>query len=97
MSGTSIIIGKILCFRQGHLKSVMFCEVESNVKMMRCRLQDKNGEGETGEQGEAANLDDSGGRVRLLCWRRLEGRARLLGWRRLVQGEAVRLKKVVDG
>ena len=34
-------------------KSVMFCEVESNVKMTRCKLQGGDGEVETGEQGEA--------------------------------------------
>ena len=39
---------------------------------------------ETGEQGEAAKLEDAGGRERLIGWRRLKGRARLLGWRRLV-------------
>ena len=37
---------------------------------------------ETGEQGEAAKLEDAGGRKRLLGWRRLEWRARLLGQRR---------------
>ena len=52
---------------------------------------------ETGEQGEAAMLEDAGDRERLLGWRRLEGRARLLGWRRLVQGEAVKLEEAVDG
>ena len=46
---------------------------------------------ETGEQGEAAKLEDSGGRQRLLGWRRLEGRARL------VQREAVKLEEAVDG
>ena len=39
---------------------------------------------ETGEQGEAAKLEDSGGRERMLGKRRLEGKARLLEWRRLV-------------
>ena len=34
-------------------KSGMFCEVESNVKMTRCKLQGGDGEVETGEQGEA--------------------------------------------
>ena len=52
---------------------------------------------ETGEQEEAAKLEDSGGRERLLGWRRLEGRAMLLEWRRLVQGEAVKLEEAVDG
>ena len=52
---------------------------------------------ETGEQGEAAKLEDAGGRERLLGWRRLKGRAWLLGWRRLVQGEAVKLEEAVDG
>ena len=32
---------------------------------------------ETGEKGEAAKLEDTGGRERLLGWRKLEGRARL--------------------
>ena len=52
---------------------------------------------DTGEQGEAAKLEDAGGEERLLGWRRLEGRARLLGWRRLVQGEAVKMEEAVDG
>ena len=52
---------------------------------------------ETGEQGEAAKLEDAEGREMLLGWRRLKGRARLLGWRRLAQGEAVKLDKAVDG
>ena len=52
---------------------------------------------ETGEQGEAAKLEDAGGREMLLGWRRLEWRARLLGWRGLVQGDAVKLEKAVDG
>ena len=56
--------------------------------MARWRWRGGNGKVETGEQGEAAKLEDAGGRERLLGWRRLEGRARLLGWRRLVQGEA---------
>ena len=47
----------------------------------------------TKEQGEAAKLEDSGGRERLLRWRRLEGRKMLLDWRRLVQGEAVKLEE----
>ena len=65
--------------------------------MARWRWQGGNGEVETGEQGEAAKLEDAGGRERLLGMRRLEGRARLLGWRRLVQGEAVKLEEAVDG
>ena len=52
---------------------------------------------ETGEKGEAAKLEDTGGRERLLGWRKLEGRARLLVWRRLVQGEAVKLEDAADG
>ena len=40
---------------------------------------------ETCEQGEAAKLEDAG------------GRERLLGWRRLVQGEGVKLEEAVDG
>ena len=61
----------------------------------RCTLQ--GGNGGTGGQGEAAKLEDAGGRERLLGWRRLEGRARVLGWRRLIQGEAVKLEEAVDG
>ena len=57
--------------------------------MARWRWRGGNCEVETGEQGEAAKLEDAGARERLLGWRRLEGRARLLRWRRLVQGEAV--------
>ena len=60
------------CFRLGALKSGMFSEVESEVKMTRCRLQ--------GEDGEVKS------RERLPDWRMLEGRERLLGllgWRRL--------------
>ena len=60
MSGTSIFITTTFCFRLGHLKSGIFFEVDSNVKMTRCRLQGGNGEVETGEQGEAAKLEDSG-------------------------------------
>ena len=60
-----------------------------------------NAEVETGEQGEAAKLEDAGGRERMLGtqvgWRRPEVRARLLGWWRLVQGEAVKLEEAVDG
>ena len=52
---------------------------------------------ETGEKGEAAKLEDTGGRERLLGWRKLEGRAKLLVRRRLVQGEAVKLEEAVDG
>ena len=52
---------------------------------------------ETVELGEAAKLEDAGGRQRLLESRRLEGMARLLGWRRLVEGEAVQLEEAVDG
>ena len=52
---------------------------------------------ETGEHGEAAKLEDAGGRQRLLGSRRLEGMTRLLGWRRLVEGEAVQLEEAVDG
>ena len=46
MSGTSIFNGTTSCFRLGPLKCGMFCEVESNVKMTRCRLQ--GGDGEVG-------------------------------------------------
>ena len=53
--------------------------------MERWRWRGGNGEVETGERGEAAKLEDGG------------GRERLLGWRRLVQGEAVKLEEVVDG
>ena len=93
MSGTSIVIDTIACFRLGPLKSWMFCKVESNVKMNWCRLQ--GGEDKVGmarwrlESRERPKLEDSGGRERLLGWRRLEGSARLLGcssvssWRRL--------------
>ena len=101
MSGTSIFIGTTSCFRLGPLKSGMFCKVESNVKMTRCRLQ--GGDDEVGmarwrlESRERPKLEDAGGRERLLGWRRLEGRARLLGWSRLVQGEAVKLEEAVDG
>ena len=72
------------------LKSGMFCKLESNVKMMRWRLQ--GGHDEVGmamwrlESRERPKLEDAGGRERLLGWRRLEGRERLLGWSRLVQG-----------
>ena len=52
---------------------------------------------ETEEQGEAAKLEDAGGRERLLGWRRLDWRAMLLGWRRLVQEEAFKLEEAVDG
>ena len=52
---------------------------------------------ETGEQREAAKLENACGRERLLGWKRLEGRARLLGWRRLIQGEAGKLVEAVDG
>ena len=78
MSGTTS------CFRLGPLKSGIFCKVESNVKMTRCRLQ--GGDDEVGmarwrlESRERPKLEDAGGRERL------EGRARLLGWSRLVQG-----------
>ena len=41
--------------------SGMFSEVESNVKMTRWRLQGEDGEVETGEQGEAAKLEDARG------------------------------------
>ena len=40
-------------FKLGSLKFRMFCVVESNVKMTRCKLQGGDGEVETGEQGEA--------------------------------------------
>ena len=64
----------------------------------RWRWRGGNGEVKTGEQGEAAKLEDSEGRQRLLGKRRLEGKARLLGWRRrLVQGEFVKLEEAVDG
>ena len=46
MSGTSIFIGTTSCFRLGPLKSGMFNEVESNVKMKRCKLQ--GGDGKVG-------------------------------------------------
>ena len=46
MSGTSIFIGITSCFRLGPLKSGMLCEVESNAKMTKCRLQ--SGDGEVG-------------------------------------------------
>ena len=62
----------------------MFCEVESNEKNTMCRLQSGNSEVEIGEQREAAKLEDSGGRERMLWKRRLEGKARLLEWMRLV-------------
>ena len=57
----SIFIGTTSCFRMGPLKSGMFGEVESNVKMTRCRLQGGNGKVETGEQGEAAKLENARG------------------------------------
>ena len=66
MSGTTS------CFRLGPLKSGMFCKVESNVKMTRCRLQ--GGDGEVGMarwrlesserfwgQGEAALMEEAKG------------------------------------
>ena len=84
MSRTSTFNGNTFCFRLGHLKSGMFCEVESHEKITRCRLQSGNSEMEIGEQGEAAKLEDSGGREMMLWKRRLEGKARLLEWRRLV-------------
>ena len=73
MSGTSIFIGTTSCFRLGFLKSVMFCEVESNVKMTlmtRCRLQ--SGDGEVGMA--RCRLES---RERLPSWKMLG--ARLLG------------------
>ena len=64
-------------------------QCEDDKVTVRWRWQGGNGEVETGEQGEAAKLEDAGGRERLLGWRRLERRARLLGWRRLVPEEAI--------
>ena len=78
------------------MKSGMFCEVESHEKITRCRLQSGNSEVEIGEQREAAKLEDSGGRERMLGRRRLEGKARLLEWRRMVSGESVKLEEAVD-
>ena len=52
----------------------------------------------TGEQGEAAKLEDARG-LGDAAWVEeagVEGRARLLGWRRLLQGEAVKLEEAVD-
>ena len=49
----SKFIGATSSFRFEPLKSGMFGEVESNMKMMMCRLQGGNGEVETGEQREA--------------------------------------------
>ena len=57
----SIFIGTNSCFRLGSLKSGMFSEVESNVKMTWCRLQDGDGEVENGEQGEDTKLEDARG------------------------------------
>ena len=55
-------MGATFGFRLGPLKSGMFGKVESNVKMTeRWRWQGGNGEEETGEQGEAANLEDARG------------------------------------
>ena len=46
MSGTSIFNGTTPCFRLGPLKSGMFGEAETNVKMTRYTLQ--GGDGEVG-------------------------------------------------
>ena len=59
------------------------------MKMTRCRLQ--GGDDNVGmarwrlESRERPNIEDPGGRERLL-W-----------WRRLVQGEAVKLEEAIDG
>ena len=102
MSGTSIFIGTTSCFRLGPLKSGMFGEAETNLKMTRGRLQ--GGDGKVGMARWKLKSRERlpiwkmlVGRERLFGWRRLEGRARLLGWRRLVQGEAVKLEEAVDG
>ena len=85
---SSIFIGTTSCFRQRPLRSRMFGEVESNLKITRSRLQ--GGDDEVGmarwklESGERLiSWKMLGGREMLCGWRRLEGRARLLGWRRL--------------
>ena len=51
---------------------------------------------ETGDQGEAAKLEDARGSERQPRWRRLEWRARLLGWKSLVQGDALKLEEAVE-
>ena len=84
MSGTSTFIATTFCFSLGHLTPAMFCEVESNVKMMRCRLQGGNGKVETGGQGEATWVDETGG----------EGKAAAM---EEAQGEAVKMEAAVDG
>ena len=68
----SIFIGSPFCFRRGHSKSGMFCEVERNVKMTGCRLQGGNGEAAMARW----RLES---RERLPSWNMLRGRERLLG------------------
>ena len=100
MSGTSIFIGTTSCFRLGPLKSGIFGEVESNVKMTRCRLQSGDG-----MVGMARWRLES--RERLPSWKMLGAERGCLGgggWKggdgkaaEVVQGEAVKLEKAVDG
>ena len=52
---------------------------------------------ETGEQGEAARLEDARGQEEAALLEGAGVEARLLGWRRLVQGDAAKLQEAVYG
>ena len=71
------------------------CE-DDEVQTARWRWRGGNGEVKTGEQGEAAKLEEARGLGDAAQVEEAGGEGKAAGWRRLLQGEAVKLEEAVD-